>query len=635
MQPHSSRTYLALAALLSSAAIAAQQKSTPAAGMPRTVKSTPAANGVTYVPQIPPLPAASTSELRDLVSRYSTDRSAVLRRFSVQHSDERRDRLREFHDAWLAQLGKVTFDKLSQEGKVDYLLLGSTLTYELRLLDRDRTLTLETEPLLPFAKTVNGLHEARRRMETMEPRSAAAALDSIDDQINRVRRALESGLKSDAGPALKTTRIVALRASEDAAALRQTLQQWFRYYNGYDPLFTWWNDQPFKRADKALEGYVAFLRERIVGAIPDQEEPIVGDPIGREALLIDLEREMIPYTPEELLKIGEKEYGWCVEEAKKASREMGLGDDWKAALERVKNIHVEPGRQTDLIRDLAFEAIDFVERNQLVTVPALARDIWRIEMIPPERQRVSPFFLGGEVIQVSYPTAAMDHADKMMSMRGNALHFSRATVQHELIPGHHLQGFMTDRYSSHRAAFATPFWGEGWALYWEMLLWDKGFAKSPEDRIGMLFWRMHRAARIVFSIGFHLGKMTPQEAIDYLVEKVGHERFTAEGEVRRSFNGTYSPLYQVAYLIGGRQFRALHRELVDSGRMTDRAFHDAVLQRGRMPVEMVRASLTPQPLTRDYRARWRFYGELEKRAERLSPGADHESPEPRAPTTVH
>ena len=141
---------------------------------------------------------------------------------------------------------------------------------------------------------------------------------------------------------LPATRIVALRASEDAAVLRQTLQQWFRYYNGYDPMFTWWADHPFKRADKALEGYVAFLRERIVGAVPGQEEPIVGDPIGRDALLADLEREMIPYTPEELIAIGEKEYAWCLEEAKKASREMGLGDDLKAALERVKNIHVEP-----------------------------------------------------------------------------------------------------------------------------------------------------------------------------------------------------------------------------------------------------------------------------------------------------
>jgi uncharacterized protein (DUF885 family) len=142
-----------------------------------------------------------------------------------------------------------------------------------------------------------------------------------------------------------------------------------------------------------------------------------------------------------------------------------------------------------------------------------------------------------------------------------------------------------------------------------MILWENDFPRGPEDRIGMLFWRMHRAARIIFSLSFHLERMTPQEAVDFLVERVGHERANAEAEVRRSFGGQYSPLYQVAYMIGGMQFRALHRDLVESGQMTDRAFHDAVMQGGRMPVEMVRALLTAQPLTRDHTTQWRFAGD--------------------------
>jgi uncharacterized protein (DUF885 family) len=183
-------------------------------------------------------------------------------------------------------------------------------------------------------------------------------------------------------------------------------------------------------------------------------------------------------------------------------------------------------------------------------------------------------------------------------------------VQHELIPGHHLTGFMGNRYNAHRDAFSTPFWTEGWALYWEMLLWDLDFPRSPEDRVGMLFWRSHRAARILFSLSFHLGTMTPQQAIDLLVDRVGHERANATAEVRRSFNGSYSPLYQVAYMMGGLQFRALHQELVGSGRMTNKAFHDAVLATNSMPVEMVRAVLTNQRLSPDHVPSWRFAGEL-------------------------
>ena len=135
----------------------------------------------------------------------------------------------------------------------------------------------------------------------------------------------------------------------------------------------------------------------------------------------------------------------------------------------------------------------------------------------------------------------MTYEQKMMSMRGNNIHFSRSTVFHELIPGHHLQGFMAARYRTYRALFGTPFWTEGNAFYWEMLLWDRGFARGPEDRIGMLFWRMHRCARIIFSLSFHLGQMTPQQSIDFLVERVGFERANAAAEVRRSFDGSYEP----------------------------------------------------------------------------------------------
>jgi hypothetical protein len=288
---------------------------------------------------------------------------------------------------------------------------------------------------------------------------------------------------------------------------------------------------------------------------------------------------------------------------------MGLGDDWPKAVEKVKTMHVEPGRQPELIRDLAREAIDYVRKHDLVTVPPLASETWRMEMMSPQRQLVNPFFTGGETISVSFPTNTMSHEAKLQSMRGNNIPFARATVHHELIPGHHLQGFMTARYRSHRGLFGTAFWSEGWALYWEMVLYDRGFPKTPEDRVGFLFWRMHRCARIVFSLNYHLGKMSPQQCIDYLVERVGHERDNATAEVRRSFATSYGPLYQAAYMLGGLQLRALRKELVETGKMAERDFHDAILKQNRIPIAMVRVILTKPQLSRDFSPIWKFYGE--------------------------
>lgn len=596
-----------------------------------------------YVPSLTTLLASggeTASELRDIVARYTTDANALGRRWHVDWSPTRRERMRQFYRGWQARLRELDFDRLGQQGRIDYILLDHTLRHELSLLDREEKFFAEAQPLVPFAKPVFDLMDARRRMEPIDPSAVARTLVEITKEVERVQRAVLAGLQSDSsggrrggsGPArdsaragqarpgadtavkpIRTTKVIAHRSSQIVNELKTTLTQWYNFYSGYDPLFTWWARDPYRRADSIITAYHRTLRERVVGFRQGQPEPIIGDPIGRDAIIAELRDELIVYDPEDLIAVAEREFAWSEAEMKKASRELGFGDDWKKALEAVKEKYVAPGDQPELIRRLAFEAIDFVQEHDLVTVPPLSRDIWRVEMMSPERQRVSPFFLGGETIQVSYPTDGMTHEEKLMSMRGNNPHFSHATVHHELIPGHHLQGFMGQRFMQHRRpAFGTPFWTEGWALYWEMLLWDLGFNTTPEDRIGALFWRMHRCARIIFSLGFHLGTMTPQEAIDFLVDRVGHERANAEAEVRRSFLGTYPPLYQLAYMMGGLQFRALHQELVGSGRMSNREFHDAVLRGGAMPVEMVRAMLVNAPLTRDYTAQWRFAGSLQR-----------------------
>jgi uncharacterized protein DUF885 len=589
---------------------------------------------------------SSRSEMRGVIERYTADRGSLSRSYPVELSQGRQTRFKQFYSDWLALIGKMNFDAMSLDGKVDYLLFKNHLDHELLQLEIQSKTLAEIATLVPFAQTVVDLAEARRRMETIQPPRVAAVLNEMKKQIESTRKSID--------PA-KVKKSIANRALNTVSGLRNSLRVWFAYYNAYDPLFTWWVDEPYKAVDQSLGEYAAFLGERVVGVklveagatVADARQgdgtagrrgqgrpgdgttgrrgeglggqrpvnakagdasDIIGDPIGREALMAELASEMIPYTPEELIAIGYKELEWCENEMKKASRELGYGDDWHKALEHVKNKYVEPGKQPDLIRDLALEAIEYVEKNDLVTVPPLARESWRMEMMSPERQLVNPFFTGGEVISVSYPTNGMSHEQKMMSMRGNNPHFSRATVHHELIPGHHLQGFMTARYKPYRSLFSTPFWGEGWSLYWELLLWDRGFAKTPEDRIGFLFWRSHRCARIIFSLSFHLEKMTPQECIDLLVKRVGHEWENAAAEVRRSFTTNYGPLYQAAYLLGGLQIYSLHKDLVESGKLTNRDFHDSILKENRIPIEMVRAILTKQKLARDFKTNWKFYG---------------------------
>ena len=650
----------------------------------------------------------SPNEAVPVVGRYDVDRGALLRTFTVSVAPSRVARITKFDGDWLAALKAIDFATVSPAAREELLKLRERVEANLKETETRAAEFAAVAPLLPFAQTIIDLEEARRRMEPIDAEKAAGKLDAMRKQLAALRATVDANLKKGkAMSGLPATKAAANQAAMATAALQAALARWHGFYDGYDPLFSWWAAAPYKQVDAALADYAALLNARAqtlpdgdpkvptassLGradgptdapdlaallaaprselaavlaryrpdrngrpdpirwlealnrvpfeplsrtakvdyllfktrlqaevkraelranpgerpAVPRDDTGIVGRPIGRDAMLAELAAEMIPYTPEELVAIARKELEWCDAETLKASREMGYGDDWKAATEKVKTRHVGPGGQPKLIRELSDEAVAFLKKHDLVTVPPLAEETWRMEMMTPERQLVNPFFTGGEVISVSFPTNAMAHEAKLQSLRGNNIHFSRATVQHELIPGHHLQQFMNLRYQPQRSPFGTAFWTEGWALYWEFVLYSKVFPRTPEDRIGFLTWRKHRCCRIIFSLGYHLGTMTPRQCVDLLVGRVGFEPENAMGEVRRSFTANYGPLYQAAYMLGGKQFWALRQELVASGKMTERAFHDAVLAEHAMPVAMVRAVLTGQKLTAEGLPPWRF-----------------------------
>lgn len=558
-----------------------------------------------------PASAAESSTMSTLIERYSADHDTLASVYTDPFSPTTRDRMARFFADQRQQLHAVNFAALDQEGKADYLLLANHLDREEHSLTLAASQWQMVAPLLPIAPAIFTLEDAKRRGDPPNGQQIAAQLNAIPAALAGKRKELEAALAKDSPTAAsRPTPIAAWRAADDLDQLRDQLKTWFQFYNGYDPTFTWWNAQPYKAADDAIKDYSTFLREKVAGIAHDDKTTIIGTPVGRQALLDQLADEMIPYTPEELIAMAKEQMVWCKQQMLEASQDLGYDDDWRKAMEHVKDTYVEPGKQPQLIRDLAIQGINFAEKNNFVTIPDLAKETWRMQMLSPEQQLVSPFFLGGDTILVSYPTDTMTYDQRMMSMRGNNPGFSHATVFHELIPGHWLQEYMSARYRPYRQLFSTGFWVEGNAFYWEMLYWDHGFDTTPEQRIGALFWRMHRCARIIFSLSFHLGLMTPQQAIDFLVDQDDFERDNAAAEVRRSFNGSYDPLYQCAYMLGALQFRALHHELVDSGKMTDRQYHDAILHENMMPVAMLRAILTHQPLTPDFKSDWRFLDEL-------------------------
>src|SRR6185436_18249676 len=209
------------------------------------------------------------SEMRAAIERYTVDRGSLARSYTVSYSSARRERFRKFYSDWLASLLKMDFDSMSQDGKVDYILFKNHLEYELRQLDIQAKQLQEIGPLIPFSKTVIDLEETRRRMEPIDSAKIAVTLTELKKQVDERRRSVELSLRPSGDDAarvnVRVKKSVANRAAQALNGLKNTLRTWYTFYNGYDPVFTWWNEEPYKALDASLTSYATFLTERVVG----------------------------------------------------------------------------------------------------------------------------------------------------------------------------------------------------------------------------------------------------------------------------------------------------------------------------------------------------------------------------------
>ena len=300
------------------------------------------------VPDLTDIAAFETSSLASVVNRFSSDLGALERKWAgMPYSDARYERVRDFLDGWAGALDSLAVAAGDVDGNIDHVLLGAEVRYRQELLAREERTLAEVAPLLPFGPDILALLEIRHHGRPVDGQEIAGSLAALAVAVEDAQEALQSGataggagLGGDGRPT--PTPITGLRAVRVLQSYRSTLGSWYRHYAGYDPLFTWWAKQPYEEADAALGGYLSALRTQVVGWPEGGEEPIVGNPIGADGMAADLAREMIPYTPAELIAIADREFAWCEERMLEASRELGFGEDWKAALEHVKNLHAEP-----------------------------------------------------------------------------------------------------------------------------------------------------------------------------------------------------------------------------------------------------------------------------------------------------
>jgi len=165
-------------------------------------------------------------------------------------------------------------------------------------------------------------------------------------------------------------------------------------------------------------------------------------------------------------------------------------------------------------------------------------------------------------------------------------HEAEVLAFHESIPGHHLQITIAQEAEAvpafRRHGGITAF-VEGWALYTERLSDEMGMYSGDLDRLGMLSFDAWRASRLVVDTGVHHLGWTREQAEDFMVENTPLAENNIVNEVDRYIT---TPGQALAYKTGQLEFWRIRREAEAAlGEDFDiRAFHDAVLTRGAVPL---------------------------------------------------
>ena len=127
---------------------------------------------------------------------------------------------------------------------------------------------------------------------------------------------------------------------------------------------------------------------------------------------------------------------------------------------------------------------------------------------------------------------------------------------------------------------------EGWALYCESLGEQLGCYTDPYQKMGALNNEIHRAIRLVVDVGIHTGRLSKEQAIEYMME---HESITeniARAEVERYMAW---PGQALSYKIGELKIKELRKryQTLQGKRFSFPAFHQAVLKYGCMPLDVL------------------------------------------------
>jgi uncharacterized protein (DUF885 family) len=348
-------------------------------------------------------------------------------------------------------------------------------------------------------------------------------------------------------------------------------------------------------AAAALQEHATWIEQQV---LPNAQ----GDFATGKELFDEMLREdhMVDYEADELLATGWQLYESTLAQMKELAAKMDPGKTVEQLLEDNKHNHPTAAGLLDAYREWMGKARQFVIDRGIVTIPAGEKI--RIEPTPAFMRPMIPYaaynmpgFLEKVQEGIFIVTPVEESADAEAAekkLRGHPWADIPTTALHEAYPGHHLQLVIANKFGSlprKFGGFLSSLFVEGWAFYCEELMEQMGFTNQPIQRLARLQAQLWRASRIIIDASLHTGKMTVEEAINFLVEKAGLEPDDAKAEVRRY---TASPTQPQCYLMGKLQILdivAEYKRRYPGASLLQ--MHNDILQCGSLPPRLMRERL--------------------------------------------
>ncbi|MFW9995053.1 MAG: DUF885 domain-containing protein [Candidatus Odinarchaeota archaeon] len=473
---------------------------------------------------------------------------------------------------------KETFDrsKLSFHNQIDYDLLdhsGERQKFEFETLQTWKTGYNGGGP-------VGGIGGSLFSLLTGEFAPFEKRAESMVGRMERIPEFLEQSKNTWMEPVDLWTRL-AIQECESMPGLLQFLSNLIEKFPGISKDLKKRASKASKAAVETIKAYKTFLEQEV---LPRANRDWC---VGEENFSSLLEIRKLPYTAEEILEMGWALYDKTKEELRALADKIAPGKSFEEVRGILKSDHPKTFEEVlELYTKAVVQARHFVAEKGLASIPSQEEEFVEVKETPgylapliPKAAYIPPAYFDPVKKGIYIVTRPKDASTLQEHSRITIIN----TSVHEAYPGHHLQMSVASLNSSFIRMFVMGTETiEGWAHYCEQMLLEEGYLEGKEFEFIQKLDALWRATRLIVDVELSRGRMSLDEAVEFIIEKAGKSKETAIATVNHC---TGVPGYHLSYLTGKHLVLHLREKMKRKlgNEFSLQFFHDVILKNGSIP----------------------------------------------------